>query len=110
MTGTLFVACIILRQISAGIEDLHPGRIIGEALDGICPKFFSSAVVTRLAFSKTYVISLPRRADRRAQMDTSERCSSGGLDVHGCRRGKHICSDRDPTTSVHPTQSSGVSA
>ena len=67
MTVTLFVACIILRQISAGIEDLASGADYWRSY--WTGSVRNSSHQQLLAFPKIYVISLPRRADRRAQMD-----------------------------------------
>lgn len=67
MTVTLFVACIILRQISAGIEDFASGADYWRSF--WIPNSSHQQLSPALAFSKIYVISLPRRADRRAQMD-----------------------------------------
>ena len=70
MTGILFVACIILLHISVGIEGYASGADywrsywMGSSVRNPSHQQLSHT----LAFPKTYVISLPRRADRRAQM------------------------------------------
>ncbi|KAI9445538.1 hypothetical protein H4582DRAFT_1916072 [Lactarius indigo] len=70
MTGTLLTVCINLRHISVWIENYAPGTDywrsywMGSSVQTSSHQQLSHA----LAFSKTYVISLPRRADRRAQM------------------------------------------
>lgn len=70
MTMTLFVACIILRQISAGIEDFASGADYWRSYwMGSVRNSSHQQLSPTLAFSKIYVISLPRRSDRRTQMD-----------------------------------------
>ena len=70
MTGILFVAYIILRHISTGIEDYASGADYWRSYwMGSSVRNSHQQLSHALAFSKTYVISLPRRADRRAQMD-----------------------------------------
>ncbi|KAH9060780.1 hypothetical protein EDB87DRAFT_1789626 [Lactarius vividus] len=71
--GTLFTVCITLRHISFWIEDYAPGSDYWRSywVESSVRNSYSSyrQLSHALAFSKTYVISLPRRADRRAQMD-----------------------------------------
>ena len=71
VTGTLFVACIILRDISAGIEDYASGEDYWRSywMGSSVRNSSHQQLSHMLAFSKTHVISLPRRADRRTQMD-----------------------------------------
>lgn len=61
MTGTLLATCITLRHISVGIEDWRSYWMFRNSSH--------QQMSHALAFSKIHVISLPRRADRRAQMD-----------------------------------------
>ncbi|KAH8992105.1 hypothetical protein EDB92DRAFT_1797781 [Lactarius akahatsu] len=70
VTGTLFTVCITLRHISVWIEDYAPGADYWRSywVDPSVRNPSYQQLSHVLAF-KTYVISLPRRADRRAQMD-----------------------------------------
>src|SRR6266404_180334 len=79
VAGTLFVVCMTLRHISVRIEDYATGvkdwrsywmesSVRNSSYQQLSQASAFSNHSFRV-FSKTYVISLPRRADRRAQMD-----------------------------------------
>ncbi|KAH9005910.1 hypothetical protein EDB86DRAFT_3070981 [Lactarius hatsudake] len=71
VTGFLFTVCITLRHIFVWIEDYAPEADYWRSywVDSSVRNPSYQQLSHALAFSKTYVISLPRRADRRVQMD-----------------------------------------